>query len=82
MWTADLECLESRSVYFVFFDWTIIHEEYDDDVVTEMRDLFARALCAMTINRYRESVEDRCRDFERICERIKNNNEIVTYSTF
>lgn len=48
-------CLESRSAYFVFFDWAIIYEKLDDSVVAEMQSLFAKSLRVLKDNRYRES---------------------------
>src|SRR5690242_13925177 len=54
---ADL-CLATRSAYFDFYTWLVIHGTIEDDITTELDQLFRSALAWMEPGEFRESVEE------------------------
>jgi hypothetical protein len=68
-------CLASRSAYFVFFDWAVLHEEIDPWAKEELTKLFERALQCMKIPLYSDSVRSRFTDLKNVCKRVSEGRE-------
>lgn len=66
----DMEvCLTSRSAYFDFYSWMILHEDVDDAAVSELTPLFERALNEMGEGVFKNSVAERFEEFLSTCKK-------------
>jgi hypothetical protein len=65
-------CLASRSAYFDFYTWLVIHGEVDSAAEHELEGLFQRAMKVLHEGPYLDSVRDRHRDFRRECTCVRD----------
>jgi hypothetical protein len=66
---ADI-CLASRSAYFDFYTWLILHSTVDPPAAKELDQLFCRALEWMQPGEFRDSVRSRYQDFQLKCDAV------------
>ncbi len=68
---ADL-CLASRSAYFDFYTWVVLHGEIDTAAERELDSLFQQALAVLSrAGQYRDSVEQRYKEFKAKCRQVR-----------
>jgi hypothetical protein len=69
-------CLTSRSAYFAFFDWAVLHDQVDPVIEDELRNLFREAVAVMRVDRFKESVKERYKDLELLYERMHSGAKV------
>ncbi len=72
---SDL-CLASRSAYFDFYTWVVLHETIDEPAERELHTLFQQTLAAMRDGRYKESVQKRYEEFAEECRRVRESSSL------
>jgi hypothetical protein len=70
---ADL-CLASRSAYFDFYTWLVLHDVVDEPAERDLDELFRRTLELMKSGRFRKSVQARFNDFRKECEHVRSGS--------
>ena len=69
----DMEvCLTSRSAYFDFYSWMVMHEVVDDAAVQELTPLFERAVNEMGEGTFKDSVKERFEEFKSTCKKARD----------
>ena len=63
---ADI-CLASRSAYFDFYTWSVLHDEIDAPAEAELDQLFQNALAVMQPGKFKVSVQSRYDEFKETC---------------
>lgn len=64
-------CLASRSCFFDFHTWTVIHGELDPWAEKELAQLFQHSVEALHLPDYKKSVELRRKEFLKLCRMVK-----------
>ena len=64
-------CLATRSLYFAFYTWVILHGKIDQAAEEDLHKIFAAAMGGMNDNEYRDSVEKRFREFQNKCHSVR-----------
>lgn len=67
---ADV-CLASRSAYFDFYTWVVLHGEIDEAAARDLDELFLKALGLMQPGEFRNSVQTRYDEFKAKCNGIR-----------
>jgi hypothetical protein len=67
---ADI-CLASRSAYFDFYTWVVLHGEIDEPAARELDELFQVALALMQPGDFKNSVQARYDEFTAKCNGIR-----------
>ncbi len=76
---ADI-CLASRSAYFDFYTWVVLHGTIDAPAQKELDQLFQRSLAVIEPGRFKISVASRYKDFKRKCDSVANNSMSSEYA--
>jgi hypothetical protein len=66
---ADI-CLGSRSAYFDFYTWVVLHDEIDGPAQKELDELFRRSLQHLKIPEFRSAVKSRYKEFQNKCKSV------------
>ena len=74
---ADI-CLASRSAYFDFYTWIVLHGEIDKSAETELDQLFQRALALLQPGRFLDSVRERYKEFRTKCQHVRSGFSTVS----
>jgi hypothetical protein len=74
-------CLTSRTAYFHFFEWAVLHDEIDDNVAQTLSSFFERSLQTMQVTMYRDSVASRFEDLKAVCERVRDHREAASLTS-
>ena len=74
-------CLASRSAYFMFYTWVVIHSEVDEQVEQTLDRLFAESVHLLRSETYKGSVAQRYEDFKSVCENLAGEGLIDSVSS-
>lgn len=77
---ADL-CLASRSAYFDFYTWLVIHGTVDVPAEQDLNELFQRSIELMAEGRFKKSVQSRYKDFKKECEHVRGGSQSFELSS-
>ena len=74
-------CLASRSAYFDFYTWVVIHGEIDPWAKRVLGDLLRQSIAILRLEKYRGSLQLRYQDFEEVCGNVEEGFSVASVSS-
>jgi hypothetical protein len=74
-------CLASRSAYFDFYTWVVLHGKTDELAKDTISSLLTQSLAVMQLPTFKDSVAERYDDFRQVCDKVDGGESAASVSS-